>query len=307
MTGSRPAAILPSLTMTEMLPPDWTIEFPLDVQDRGEADDGPPEFAQVIDDRAAQAVEQRWKDFMELMAHEIRNPLAAIIGYTQLMQRRGAYDEQALSTIVAQAGQLNRLVGDLLDSTRLEAGRLRLRPERMDLAELARAATEQAQLTSPRHDIRLKVPGEPLEGWWDRGRLVQMMANLLGNAIKYAPDGGEVLVVVEDLGAVARVSVEDHGSGIAPADLSRIFDPFYRVPATADRVTGQGIGLHVTRALVEAHGGQLTVESLLGRGSVFSFTLARHRSRPEATTNDDLGAARQPGRVGLTIESARTG
>jgi two-component system CheB/CheR fusion protein len=102
-----------------------------------------------------------------------------------------------------------------------------------------------------------------------------VFANLLGNAIKYSPAGSEVLVVIEDLGAMARVTIEDHGGGIAPAALGHLFERGYRAPATAAQVPGLGLGLHVAQKLVESQGGQLQVESLLGQGSVFSCTLPR--------------------------------
>ena len=226
-----------------------------------------------VADRAAP--ERRQRDFMMLVGHELRSPLTAIVGYAQLMQRRRAYDEQALTAILAQARQIDRLVGDLLDSSRLETGQLQLEPSQTDLVAVARAAMQQAQLTSPFHVVRLESPAGPLDGWWDRGRLAQVFANLLGNAVKYSPAGGEVLVGIEDLGTAVGVSVEDQGVGIASAALPHLFERFYRAPATAGEVPGLGLGLHVTKALVEAHGGSMQVESLLGRGSVFTFTLPR--------------------------------
>jgi signal transduction histidine kinase len=226
-----------------------------------------------VTERKAQA--QRGRDFVRLISHELRTPLTAILGYAQLLHRRGVYDDKAVATIIAQGRQLNRLVDDLLDVSRLEAGELQLRRSRMDLVAVARAALEQAQLSSPLHRLRLTSPDEALEGWWDRGRLGQVFANLLGNALKYSPAGGEILLTIDDLGSTVRVSIEDEGLGIAPAALPHLFDRFYRAPATATQFQGLGLGLHVTKALVEAHGGWIQVESLLGCGSVFSFVLPR--------------------------------
>ena len=115
------------------------------------------------------------------------------------------------------------------------------------------------------------------------GRLGQVFANLLGNAIKYSAAGGEILVEVEDLGTEARVSIEDHGAGIAPAVLPRLFDRAYRGLATAAGVPGLGLGLYISKALVEAHGGSIQVESLLGQGTVFSFILPRVQRVPLRT------------------------
>jgi signal transduction histidine kinase len=223
------------------------------------------------------ATEHRRHGALQDIAHELLNPLASIKGYAQLMQRRGSYDEQAITTILAQVGQLDRLIGDLRDYAGLEAGALQLQPGRMDLVALVDAVMHQTAVLSPRHRLRLERPDGLLEGWWDRGRLGQVFANLLGNAIKYSPAGSEILVLIEDLGSLARVIIEDHGGGIAPAALEHLFERGYRAPTSAAQVPGSGLGLHVALALVEAHGGQLGVESLLGQGSVFSCTLPRWR------------------------------
>jgi len=231
-------------------------------------------FEPTLEDGAeCTAAEHRQHDALQEIAHELRNPLTAIKGYAQLLQRRGSYDEHAITAILAQVGQLDRLIGDLLDRTSLPAETLHLQPSRTDLVALVDAAVQQTALLSPRHRLRLERPEGPLEGWWDRGRLGQVFANLLGNAIKYSPAGSEILVLIEDLGTTARVTIEDHGGGIAPAALEHLFERGYRAPATAAQVPGLGLGLHVAQALVEAHGGQLQVESLLGQGSVFSCTL----------------------------------
>jgi signal transduction histidine kinase len=219
------------------------------------------------------ALEQLQRDFIALVTHELRTPLTVINAYAQQMQHREAYNESSLTTIVAKAEQLNRIIGDLLDSSRLEADQLQLQPTLVDLVEVARACTEQAQVASPSHRLRLESAEPSLQGSWDRGRLAQVFSNLLGNAIKYSPDGGEILLTIEDLGSAARVSVRDPGVGIPPVALPRLFDRFYRVPATAGQVQGLGLGLHVTKALVEAHGGSIEVESVLGQGSVFSVTI----------------------------------
>jgi signal transduction histidine kinase len=217
---------------------------------------------------------------MELMVHELRNPLTSIIAYVQLMQRSGAYDAKALSIIEAQAHQINRLASDVLEHARLEAGTLRLQHAECDLMALAVGATQRAQLLSTRHQVCLDGPTGPLVGWWDRSRLEQVFANLLGNAIKYSPEGGQVLLLLEPLASAVRVTVEDCGVGIAPEALPRIFERAYRAPATAGRMDGLGLGLHITKALVEAHGGAIQVASLLGYGTTVSFTLPNSHETP---------------------------
>ena len=174
---------------------------------------------------------------------------------------------------MAQARQINRLVDDLLDGSSRGSDQLHLEPRLMDLTALARVSAQQAQLLHPEHSVRLELPSGPLCGHWDGGRLAQVFANLIGNAIKYSPAGSEIVVWVDDLGTMARVSIQDHGVGIAPDELPHLFEQFYRTAATARQVDGLGLGLHVVKMLVEGHGGSLGVESVLGLGSTFYFTL----------------------------------
>ena len=220
------------------------------------------------------ALERLQSEFLAMVTHELRSPLTALKGYAELMRRRGRYDEGALETMLGQADLLQRLVGDLLDASSIEAGRLDLRPEATDLVALARGAVEQARALSAVHPIRLVAPDGPLEGHWDRARLGQVFANLLGNAIKYSPRGGEVVVRVEDLGPEAQVAVADRGVGLSAEALARLFGRFYRAEATAGQIRGLGLGLYITKGIVEAHGGRIRAESAgEGRGAVFSFTL----------------------------------
>jgi signal transduction histidine kinase len=245
--------------------------------------------------------EPRYRGGLELIVHELRTPLTAIMAYTQFMQRRGVYDAQAITTILAQAGRLNRLIDTLLDPASPAAGPLRWQPRRLDLVALVRAAIEPVALLSPGHALRLESPDGPLDGWWDPDRLAQVLTNLLGNAVKYAPAGSEILVVIEELGPTVRVSIEDHGRGISPADLPHLFERGYRAPMTATQVPGQGLGLYIAQEAMVDLGGKLDVESLLGHGSVFSCTLPRWYQAPPstvirtATSNDHLHDAPGPG------------
>lgn len=219
------------------------------------------------------ALEELQRGFIALIVHELRNPVAAIIGYAQLLERLQAYDERAVKIILTQGEQVNRLVTDLLEGSNLDPERLHLQRAPVDLAEAVQAATEQAGLASPSHQFVLHLPEQSLEGSWDAGRLNQVLANLLSNAIKYSAAGSQIDVTVQDLGPMARVSVEDQGAGIPRKALPRLFDRFYRAPDTASEVQGLGLGLHVTKLLVEAHGGTITVASVPGQGSTFGFTL----------------------------------
>jgi signal transduction histidine kinase len=217
-------------------------------------------------------MERLQQDFLAMVSHELRNPLTSVKGLAQLMQRRGAYNPRAVEGIIAQTNHLNRLVGDLLDVTRLEAGRLELQCEPLDLVAFVAESLDQARAQAPDQIFTLAAPASPVPGCYDRDRLHQVLQNLLSNAIKYAPDGAVAVRVTTD-NAYARISVSDQGPGISADDSPKLFDRFYRAAATADGAKGFGIGLYVARMLVEAHGGRIWVESRPGQGCEFTFTL----------------------------------
>jgi signal transduction histidine kinase len=219
------------------------------------------------------ALQRTEQEFAAMVTHELKNPLQPIQGYAQMMQRRSAYSEQAVTTIIRQAKRLERLIDDLLDVSRLDAGRLTLAPEWVDLGALVESSAAQAQATTHLHTIHVEVAHEPLRGQWDRDRLEQVLQNLLSNAVKYSPEGGRVLVRAEQRGTEAVVSVTDQGPGVAPEDIARLFQRFSRLEsAVASSVKGLGLGLYISRRLVEAHGGRIWAESS-GSGATFAFAL----------------------------------
>ncbi|MHB8647958.1 MAG: sensor histidine kinase, partial [Thermomicrobiales bacterium] len=235
---------------------------------------GPVYLGTWRDISARRAQEQTQRDFISMVTHELRNPLTSLKGYAQLMQRRAAYDARGMAVIVSQTNLLERLVDDLRDVARLESRGLELNRAEVDLVALARRCMEQARTLVKGHRLLLDLPDQPLVGWWDGDRLAQVMQNLVSNAIKYSPDGGDILVRIEDRGYEARVSVRDHGIGIVPEALPQLFGRFYRAQgALTLGVQGLGLGLYITKGLIEAHGGQIWVESEAGAGSTFIFTL----------------------------------
>ena len=190
------------------------------------------------------------------------------------MRRRETYSAAAVDVILTQSGRLERLISDLLDVSRLDLGRLELRRTAVDLVGLVRAAAEQAQTLTRLHTLRVETPDRPISGDWDRDRLEQVLHNLLSNAIKYSPDGGEIVVRVAVHQATVEVSVADSGPGIPAESLSSLFNRFRRTEdAVRSGVEGLGLGLYICKSLVEAHGGEITVESRQGHGSRFSFRL----------------------------------
>jgi signal transduction histidine kinase len=172
------------------------------------------------------------------------------------------------------AEHMERLVEDLLDLSRIEAGRLRLQPLALDLEELLRSAARDVARTSSRHNVRVDLPAFLPAIRADRVRVRQVLDNLLGNAVKYSPDGGTVTLQASGHEGEVRVAVSDQGPGIPLEVQPRLFEAFYRVEGELTRkVRGTGLGLAITRHLVELHGGKIWVESQVGRGSTFAFTL----------------------------------
>jgi PAS domain S-box-containing protein len=217
------------------------------------------------------ALERLQQEFLAMASHELRNPLGVIKGYAQLMRRRGTYDEQAVDGIVSQSDRLGRLIEDLLLASQIAAERLILRPEELDLVEEVRAAVEHQRVN--RAAIHVEAPDEQLVVSADRLRLGQVLTNLLANAVKYAPPDTDIVVRAARADDEARIEVVDRGVGIPPDALPRLFERFYRVAGTAERVQGLGLGLYISRRIVEAHRGRISVVSEPGRGSTFIVCL----------------------------------
>lgn len=225
-------------------------------------------------------VDRRKDEFIAVLAHELRNPLAPVRNATSILQRVVAPEPTVtwcLAVIDRQIGQMARLLDDLLDVSRLTQGQLRLRRAPMDLRAAIEHAVETAQplIGAARHRLRLDTDDEPLPLDGDLTRLAQVFSNLLINAAKYTPAGGEITLSARRQGTAAHVRVVDNGVGIEPQHQERIFELFGQVGVPADSADkGQGIGLALVKGLVELHGGRVGVESQgLGRGSRFEVML----------------------------------
>ncbi|HYI15151.1 MAG TPA: ATP-binding protein, partial [Thermomicrobiales bacterium] len=242
---------------------------------RIELPDGLVTFAAWRDITERRAVERLQQEFIVMVTHDLKTPLTSIKGLAQLMLRRESYSQPALETIVSQSNHLERLINDLLDVARMAAGRLDLQFEPVDLGQLAQLAVRQAQATTSRHTIRVEIAEQPIVHDWDGDRIRQVLLNLLTNAIKYSPDGGDIVVRVEDDLAErqACISVRDNGMGIAPEVLPRLFNRFFRAEESLTAGEGLGLGLYISRSLATAHGGRISVESHPGVGSTFTVTL----------------------------------
>ncbi len=173
---------------------------------------------------------------------------------------------------MTQATRLRRLTEDLSDVSLIEAGRFQVVRTSCDLVKTAHDVVEQQQMTTTKHKVILDVPPEPVVGNWDCDRLGQALNNLVNNAIKYSPGGGEVRVRIATTDGETTISVNDQGIGISPEDIPELFQPFSRL-YREQPIKGTGLGLFITKAIVEAHGGRIWVDSEVGKGSTFSFTL----------------------------------
>ncbi|MEJ7762017.1 MAG: PAS domain S-box protein [Thermomicrobiales bacterium] len=235
--------------------------------------EGPVYLSTIRDISDRKRTERLRRDFLAMVGHDLRSPLTTLRGRVQLLKRRAAYDATAVDAILAQTKRMGRLIDDLADLIRFEAGPPELRRASVDLVSLVRAEAEAANPPGGDHRIRVVAPEEPVLGEWDADRLGQVLQNLLGNAVKYAPGDDRVTILVEADAAEARVEVADHGPGIPPEHLARLFERFYRADATG--AGGLGLGLYISRMLVEAHGGRIWARSEPGQGSTFTFVLPR--------------------------------
>lgn len=233
-----------------------------------------------LDDLAAakadlERTQEQKERFIAMVAHELRAPLAPIKFGAQLMARtpeRVEYITRYTTVIGEQVDQLERLITDLLDVTRIDSGRFSIQPARGDLAPLAAQLVEEYRQNHTDRVFILESAG-PACGVFDRGRIQQALGNLLSNAVKYSfPDTIITVRLRVDDGGWLALSVADEGMGIPAAKLQEIFDPFKRLQGTED-IHGYGLGLYITKGIVEAHGGRLAVESGEQRANGAVFTL----------------------------------
>lgn len=216
-------------------------------------------------------------EFISVAAHELKTPVAIMKGYAQALLRAPEVipppRQRMLDSINRGADRIDRIVKDLLDISRLHIGRLEISMESIDLPELTEDVVSRLALVAPKHHIRV-VSAEPVVVQGDRDRLEQVLVNLIDNAIKYSPQGGNIDVKVAVRNREAVVSVRDHGVGIPKEKQGHIFERFYRAHAdTPYDYGGMGVGLYISREIISQHGGRMWFESEEGKGSTFSFSL----------------------------------
>jgi signal transduction histidine kinase len=221
------------------------------------------------------------RQFLNAVSHELRTPLSSIVGFGEFLNDEvggplAPIQQEFVHHIRTGSKRLQSLVDDLLDYAQMEAGSFRVEPRWTDLAPVVVEALEslQPQASASKVTIVPELPEGPVEGEFDPARIEQVILNLVGNAIKFTPKGGSVRVRVAAEPGVLRLAVADTGIGIPDEVMSRLFDKFFQVdPTTTRRYGGTGLGLAIAKAIVEAHGGAIAVESAVGAGSTFSVSL----------------------------------
>jgi len=227
-------------------------------------------------------------EFIAAVSHELRTPLASIIGYVELLEDEDASGPDAghfLEVIGRNAYRLSRLIGDLLFLSGIQSGTMTMEFRLTDLGEVAASAVDEMRHEAERKQITLSLSAVPLPCVADPDRICQLLTNLISNAVKFTPRGGSVWVKTGTEGELAVLTVADTGNGIPEADLKSIFDRFFRSRAAARQaIPGTGLGLTISKAIADAHGGSVTVESAEGQGSVFRAYLPLGKPRPRGAS-----------------------
>jgi two-component system sensor histidine kinase BaeS len=251
-----------------------------------------------------------------IVAHELRTPLTALRGYLQMLSRSSPETDGRLVPLAAeQADRLQRLVDELFDVTRVERGRFTIEREPVGLRAVLEQTIEIAQGVTERHEIRFEAANGEIVAAVDRGRIQQVVLNLLMNAIVHAPNSPTIAVRLRRLRRRAEIEVEDRGPGISAEHQKMLFSPFEQV--ASGRQVGLGLGLYIAREIVLAHGGTIEVDSAPGEGTTFTVRLplqpppepdSRGAGRDETDgrmTDDVAAAADPPAKAGSRSRGAR--
>ena len=224
------------------------------------------------------ALDHLKNEFLATASHDLKNPIFSVLGYSDLLSKAGPLNPMQadfVGRIRSSAVQMQDLVLNLLEIARMDMG-TKLRLELLDLNEVLAMVVEEfrPQAEAKQHTLNLELSCTPVQVTGDKIRLQQVARNLLGNAIKYTPDGGLITVSSQVDDQVACVKFHDTGFGIPEESLSHLFEKFYRVSTDETQdIEGNGLGLAIVKSIVEQHRGSVSVESLLGSGSTFSFSL----------------------------------
>lgn len=261
------------VTLTGVVTRDIVFDFfPLNQVIGGDARTGI-----ILRDVTAERNLDRTKDeLISVVSHELRTPLTSLVGFAELLLKRDLSDDQRkkfVGVMLDEGKRLTTLLNDFLDLQRIESGRQQLSQKSLRLASILERAA--STITAPDHPISVEVPDSLPAVFVDPDRVQQVLSNLLSNAKKYSPDGGEIRISASVRGAMVEVAIADEGLGIPPEALPNLFQKFYRIDNSDRRaIKGTGLGLAICRRIVEEHGGEIWAESPgLGHGSTIRFTL----------------------------------
>lgn len=216
-------------------------------------------------------------EFIAMTTHELKTPVTSLRGFLQLLQVHAAFDNKSrlfVERSIKQVDKLGMLINDLVEFSKLQAGKLGIHFETFDMKTLVEDCLE-LYATNSLHRFKISCSGS-LNIRADRLRIEQVVDNLVSNAVKYSPQGGVIEIMMEGTKDTVEISVRDQGIGIDSTLMDKLFSQFFRAVEPGYSIPGLGMGLYITREIVERHGGTIKVESVLGKGSVFSFTLPRH-------------------------------
>ncbi len=237
-------------------------------------------IATVRDISHFREAEELKSTFISVISHELKTPVALIKGYTGTLRRDDvSWDDEivqdSLEVIEEEADHLTSLIENLLDASRLQAGGIKLNLADLSLETFIDRIVERLQTQTTKHSIVVDIPQDFPVVMADEGRLGQVLKNLISNAIKYSPDGGEIRLSGQVRADQVIICIQDEGPGIAPGDIPHIFDRFYRADEASRTTKGAGLGLYLTRAIVEAHSGRIWVDPRPGDGARICFSLPR--------------------------------
>ncbi len=240
-------------------------------------------------------VDRMKTEFLSTAAHELRTPLTSIQGFSEILQTREDLNEEEkkrfLSYINKQAVNLAEIINDLLDISRIESGRkYTINKEIYDAGECIKNIIPYFQETYLKHKFEVVLPDKPVKLYVDKDKMGQVLKNILSNAVKYSPEGGVIRVAGEVFEDYYQVSVEDQGMGMTPEQVEKVFDKFYRADASNTAITGTGLGMSIVKYLVEAHEGNVFVESEPGKGTTVKFTIPLDNKRNEENEEESKNA-----------------
>jgi two-component system sensor histidine kinase KdpD len=234
--------------------------------------------AQVI-----QETEKLQTALLNAISHDLKTPLVSVIGVLSSLQEKSMkLDDSAKENLIQvareEADKLNHLISNLLDESRIEAGAIRITRQPVEVQDIIGAALEQLGTRSTRHRLKIDIPSELPFIFVDVGLVVQALVNVIDNALKYSPPGTLIEIQAQSLNGEMQIEIIDQGIGIPPQDIDRVFDKFYRIQRP-DNVSGTGMGLSISKGIIESHGGRIEASNRSGGGTIIKILISNDQTR----------------------------